>query len=53
VTWLGGIHVGLHVRVQDTIPAYGYVSVTVFVLALSFDSGFPEFGCSGVIFSFN
>jgi hypothetical protein len=34
-TWLGGVHVGLRVRVQDTIAAYGYVSVTVFVLALS------------------
>jgi hypothetical protein len=27
-----------------------YVSVTVFVLALSFDSEFPGFGCLGVIF---
>jgi hypothetical protein len=35
VTWLGGIHVGLCVRVQDTIALYGYVSVTVFVLAFS------------------
>jgi hypothetical protein len=29
-----------------------YVSVTVYVLALSFDSGFPEFGCPRVIFLF-
>jgi hypothetical protein len=35
VTWLGGIHVGLRVGVENTITAYGYVSVTVFVLALS------------------
>jgi hypothetical protein len=27
-----------------------YVSVIVFVLALSYDSGFPGFGCPGVIF---
>jgi hypothetical protein len=28
----------------------GYVSVTVYVLALSSDSGFPGFGCPGVVF---
>jgi hypothetical protein len=28
----------------------GYVSITVYVLALSFDSGFPRFGCLGVVF---
>jgi hypothetical protein len=28
----------------------GYVSVTVYVLALSFDSGFPGFSCPGVDF---
>jgi hypothetical protein len=28
----------------------GYVSVTVYVLALSFNSGFPRFGCLGVVF---
>jgi hypothetical protein len=27
-----------------------YVSVTVYVLALSFDSGFPGFGCPEVVF---
>jgi len=32
--WLGGVHVGLRVRVQDTIAAYGYVSVTVFVFRI-------------------
>jgi hypothetical protein len=50
MTWLRGVHVELHVRVQDTIAAYGYVSVTVFVLSLSSDSGFLGFGCPGVIF---
>jgi hypothetical protein len=33
VTWLGGVHVALRVKVQNTIAAYGYVSVAVFVLA--------------------
>jgi len=28
----------------------GYVSVTVYVLALSSDSGFPEFGYPEVVF---
>jgi hypothetical protein len=28
------------------------VSVTVYILALSSNSGFPGFGCSGVIFLF-
>jgi hypothetical protein len=28
----------------------GYVSVTIFVLALSSDSGFSEFGCPEVVF---
>jgi hypothetical protein len=28
----------------------GYVSVTVYVLALSFDSGFPGFGYPEVVF---
>jgi hypothetical protein len=28
----------------------GYVSVTVYVLALSSDSEFPGFGCLGVVF---
>jgi hypothetical protein len=32
---VGRCSVGLCIRVQDTITAYGYVSVTVFVLALS------------------
>jgi hypothetical protein len=27
-----------------------YVSVTIYVLALSSDSGFPGFGCLGVVF---
>jgi hypothetical protein len=30
--------------------SFGYVSVTVYVLALSSDSGFPGFGCPGVVF---
>jgi hypothetical protein len=49
---MGGIHVGLCIRVQDTIAAYGYVNVTVFVIGLFFDSGFPGFGCPGVVFIF-
>jgi hypothetical protein len=49
---LGSVHVGLRVRLLDTIAAYGYLSVIVYVLALSSDSGFPEFGCLGVIFLF-
>jgi hypothetical protein len=28
----------------------GYVSVTIYVLALSSDSGFPRFGCLIVVF---
>jgi len=32
VTWLGGFHIWLRVRV---LAAYGHVSVIVFVLALS------------------
>jgi len=47
---LGGVHVGLCVRVLGTIAAYRYVSVTVYVLALSSDSGFLGFGCPGVVF---
>jgi len=47
---LEGVQVGLHVRVQDMIAAYGYVSVDVFVLALSSDSGFLRFGCPGAVF---
>jgi hypothetical protein len=34
VTWLGGVHVGLCVGLQDTIAAYGYISITIFVLAV-------------------
>jgi len=49
---LGGVHVGLCVRVLDTIVAYGYVSVIVYVLALSSGSGYPRFGCPGVVFLF-
>lgn len=49
---MGGVHVDLHVIVLDTIAAYGYVSVTMYVLALSSDSGFPGFGCTGVVFLF-
>jgi hypothetical protein len=30
-TWLGSVHIGLCVRVQGTIAASGYVSVTSFV----------------------
>jgi hypothetical protein len=30
----------------------GYVSVTVYVQALSFDGGIPGFGCPGVVFLF-
>jgi len=48
---LGGVHVGFRVRVLDTIAAYGYVSVTVYVLALSSNSGFPGFGYPIVVFS--
>jgi len=47
---LGSVHIGLRVKVQDTIAIYGYVSVTVFVVALSSDSGFPGFGCPRVVF---
>jgi len=43
---LGGVHVGLRVRVLDTIA----VSVTFYVLALSSNSGFLRFGCLGVVF---
>jgi hypothetical protein len=50
---LGGIHVGLRVRVLDTIVAYGYVSVTFYILALSSDSGFRGFGCPRVVFLFS
>jgi hypothetical protein len=50
---LGGVHIGLRVRVLDTIAAYGYVSVTVYVLVLSSDSGFLGFGCPGVGFLLN
>jgi hypothetical protein len=49
---LGGVHVGLRVRVLETIAAYRYVSVTVYVLALSSDSGFPGFGYPIVVFLF-
>jgi hypothetical protein len=28
----------------------GYVSVIVYVIALSSESGFPGFGCPGVVF---
>jgi hypothetical protein len=49
---LGGVHVGLRVRGLDTIVAYGYVSLTFYVLALSSDSGFIRFGCPGVVFLF-
>jgi hypothetical protein len=38
--------------VLDTIATYGYVSVTIYVLALSSDSGFHEFGYPGVVFLF-
>jgi hypothetical protein len=34
-TWLGSVHIGLHVRVQGTIIASGYVSVTALLLASS------------------
>jgi hypothetical protein len=37
VTWLGCVYIGLRVRVQDTIAAYGYVNVTILLLALSFE----------------
>jgi hypothetical protein len=36
--------------VLDVIAAYGYVSVTIYVLYLSSDNGFPGFGCPGVVF---
>jgi hypothetical protein len=49
---VGRRYVGLRVRVLDTMAAYGYVSVIVYVLALSSNSGFLGFGCPGVVFLF-
>jgi hypothetical protein len=48
---LGGVHIGLRVRVLDTIAVYGYVNAIVYVLALSSNSGFPGFGCPEWFFS--
>jgi hypothetical protein len=36
-TWLGSVHVGLRVKMQGTIAASGYVSVTTLLLTLSFE----------------
>jgi hypothetical protein len=48
-TWLGGVHIGLckSVRYDRCI---GYMSVTVYVLALSSNCGFPGYGCPGGVF---
>jgi len=45
---LGSVHDGLRVIVKGMTIAMGFVSTS----ALSLDSGFPGFGCPGVVFLF-
>jgi hypothetical protein len=49
-TSLGGVHVGLRVLSAKSNRCIAYVSVIVYVLALSSDNGFPGFGCPGMVF---
>jgi hypothetical protein len=43
---------GFRVIVKGMTTAMGFVSTSALLLALSLDSGFPRFGCSGVVFLF-